>query len=55
MHDIKTVAIWFLLVNAGMILTMLLPWMALKSRHSEAKQVKRKPIPTDNRLHQRAA
>jgi hypothetical protein len=31
MHDIEIVVIWFFLVNAGMILTLLIPRMVSKS------------------------
>lgn len=53
MHDIEIAAIWFALIIAGMILTMLMPWIVSESDGSEVNQHEREYIPAHQELHER--
>lgn len=54
MHDIAVLAIWFSLVIAGMILTMLMPRIVSESHGSEVTQDQYERIPAHHGLHERA-
>ena len=55
MHDFEIVVIWFSLVIAGMILTMLMPWIVSEPRGGEIAQDECVRIPAYQGLHERAS
>ena len=55
MHDIEVEVIWFFLVNAGMLLTLLMPRMVSDSRSCEVAQVECEQIPVQEEFYERAA
>ena len=55
MHDIEIVVIWFFLVNAGMLLTLLMPWIFPEPRSCEVTHDEYESIPACEELHERAA
>jgi hypothetical protein len=54
MHDIEMLAAWFLLIKAGMILTMLLPRITPESRGREVNHDACERIPAHQGLHEQA-
>jgi hypothetical protein len=54
MHDIEFLAVWFVLVIAGMIFTMLMPRIVSESRGREVNQDASERIPAHQGLHERA-
>ena len=55
MHDIEVVVIWFFLVNAGMLLTLLMPRIVSEPRGCKVTQVESERILAREELHERAA
>ena len=55
MHDIEVVVIWFFLVNAGMLLTLLMPCIFSRPRSCEVTHDEYERIPAREELHERAA
>ena len=55
MHDIEIVVIWFFLVNAGMLLTLLMPRIVSEPRGCKVTQVESERILAREELHERAA
>ena len=55
MHDIEIVVIWFFLVNAGMLLTLLMPWIFSEPRSCEVSHDEYERIPAREECYERAA
>jgi len=55
MHDIEIVVIWFFLVNAGMLLTLLMPWIFSEPRRCEVSHHEYERIPAREECYERAA
>lgn len=51
MHDIEIVVIWFLSVNAGMLLTLLMPRIVSEPCGCEVIQVEFEQIPAPQGVH----
>lgn len=51
MHDIEIVVIWFLSVNAGMLLTLLMPRIVSEPRGCEVIEVECEHIPAPQGVH----
>jgi hypothetical protein len=54
MHDIEMLAVWFALVIAGMILTILMPRIVSESHGSAVDQEKPQRISAHQGSHERA-
>jgi hypothetical protein len=55
MHDIEVVVIWFFLVNAGMLLTLLMPRIVSEPRSCEVTHDEYEGIHACEELQERAA
>lgn len=55
MHDIEIVVIWFFLVNAGMLLTLLMPWIVSEPHSGEVTHDEYERIPAREEYYERAA
>jgi hypothetical protein len=53
MHESEMLAGWFLMIIAGMIVTMLMSWMIFESRRSEVNQGECERFPPHQGLDER--